>query len=111
MKLYLTAAILISAIAYSSAYADTLDLATLRLQLQTIQTQLDRLNIEMDGMAQDIKEIKECNALARQAPISLAELRDMAKPSNKADDSKLVEMYKHDAVARMRCGLSPGKPR
>lgn len=100
----------VCALACSPAYAQTannLDLATMQIQLQTIETELHTMALQLEDVARDIGELKECNALARQAPLSLNDLRKLAKPANKEDDSRLVTLFGKDTIARMNCGLTP----
>ncbi len=110
MKPCVVAAVIIAnALACSPAYADDvgLRLETIEMGLQNIEKQLDLINVRMEDLTKDMKEMKQCSALARQPPLTLAELRETVKPSNKQDDLKLVELYKQDMSARMKCGLSP----
>lgn len=104
--------IIVSALACSPAYAaasDSIAIETLRLQLRNIETELHIMSLHLEDMAKDISEIKQCNTLARQAPASLAEMRKLFKPANKEDDSKVVDMYKKETFARLKCGLTPNQ--
>lgn len=74
-------------------------------QLELTNKRLENLYLKTEDMAKDIREMKECNAMARQSPMTLEQLRETVKPSNKADDSKLVDMFKEEMMARLKCGL------
>ena len=102
--------LIVSALVCSPAHAaasDSIAIETLMLQLRTIESELHLMSDKLEDMAKDIGEMKECNALARLAPKSLDEMRKLIKPANKEDDSTVVDLYKKDALARIKCGLLP----
>ena len=110
MKPYVVAAAVLLACAPALAQPadgpkNSVDWDTMMLRLSAIETAIDRMSRQMESMANDIKDMKQCGILARQVPLSLDELRDTQKPATREADARLVEMYRHDVAARLKCGL------
>jgi hypothetical protein len=83
----------------------SLDMKTVAVELQNIEAALDRLNDQVSKIQHDMNEMNKCAALARQSPVTMAELRSTFKPKTGADDGALVEIFKKDTQARVSCGL------
>ena len=101
----LCVAALVTCSAAHGAEIDGLTMNTMQLQLQTIETELSNIELRLDDMAKDISEMKECSVLARQSPISVIELRKLAKPKTPQDEANIRELVTKDTLARVHCGL------
>jgi hypothetical protein len=89
----------------TTIHPTSLEWDLLTKELEVTNKELENLNLRIEDMAKDIRELKECNAMARHSPMTLEQLREAVKPPSKADDSKLVDMFKEEMKARMKCGL------